>query len=83
MCYIFFFYIFCCISLCLKDLKSTGLEVYAVSPDGNCLFRAFSYQLYGDESLYDEVRGRCIDFMVRQVNFVMEGNKRSRKRDGC
>lgn len=31
-------------------LETAGLRVLSVEGDGNCLFRAFSYEVNGDES---------------------------------
>ena len=49
----------------VDTLKDRGLEMTEVEGDGNCLFRAISLQVYGDESMHGEVRRRCLDFMVR------------------
>jgi hypothetical protein len=45
-------------------LKKQGLEIVEQEGDGNCLFRAISLQVYGDASMHEEVRQRCLDFMV-------------------
>lgn len=45
-------------------LKKKGLEMVEQEGDGNCLFRAISLQVYGDASMHEEVRHRCLDFMV-------------------
>lgn len=45
-------------------LKTRGLEVQEQDGDGNCLFRAISLQVYGDGSMHEEIRKRCMDFMV-------------------
>jgi OTU domain-containing protein 5 len=31
--------------------------------DGNCLFRAVAFQLYGNEEMYDFLRGKCMDYV--------------------
>lgn len=46
-------------------LKKQGLEIVEQEGDGNCLFRAISLQVYGDASMHEEVRQRCLDFMAR------------------
>jgi hypothetical protein len=45
-------------------LKKRGLEIRHQEGDGNCLFRAISLQVYGDPGMHEEVRKRCMDFMV-------------------
>jgi len=46
-----------------NDLVTRGLKIYQVSDDGNCLFRALSYQLYGTVDLYATVREKIISYM--------------------
>jgi len=46
-------------------LKKRGLEIVEQEGDGNCLFRAISLQVYGDPSMHNEVRQRCLDHMAR------------------
>ena len=50
------------------DLIRFPHYVYDVQPDGNCLFRAFSYMLVGMESKYDVIRQKICDFIVREEN---------------
>jgi hypothetical protein len=45
--------------------KERGLEIVEQAGDGNCLFRAVSWQVYGDASMHAEIRERCMDFMAR------------------
>lgn len=47
-----------------KALKTRGLELVEQEGDGNCLFRAVSFQVYGDANAHLDVRKRCMDFMV-------------------
>jgi hypothetical protein len=46
-----------------KMLKK-GFQVVDVPPDGNCLFRAISLQVYGDQSMHKEVREAVCDYML-------------------
>mmetsp|Transcript_25276 Transcript_25276/g.38861 ORF Transcript_25276/g.38861 Transcript_25276/m.38861 type:complete len:586 (-) Transcript_25276:400-2157(-) len=46
-------------------LKKRGLEIVEQAGDGNCLFRAVSLQVYGDSSMHEEVRSKCMDFMAK------------------
>mmetsp|Transcript_18605 Transcript_18605/g.34471 ORF Transcript_18605/g.34471 Transcript_18605/m.34471 type:complete len:560 (-) Transcript_18605:113-1792(-) len=45
--------------------KKKGLTVVPVSPDGNCLFRAVAFQVYGDPERHDVVRSDCIDYLEK------------------
>lgn len=45
-------------------LETDGLEIVDMMPDGNCLFRSLSDQLFGDYgNSHDEVRSAVCDFM--------------------
>jgi len=46
-----------------NDLVTRGLKIYQVNDDGNCLFRALSFQLHGTVDLYSEVREKIITYM--------------------
>jgi hypothetical protein len=59
-------------------LKKQGLEIVEQEGDGNCLFRAISLQVYGDASMHEEVRHRCLEFMVRWSVVEMPGYARIR-----
>lgn len=43
-----------------------GWRVTAIAGDGNCLFRAISDQLFGDQELHADVRRRLVDFIERE-----------------
>lgn len=45
------------------------LEIHAVQGDGNCLFRAVSHQVYGDEAHHALVRARCMDYMESEKEY--------------
>jgi hypothetical protein len=49
----------------LAVLSSSGLRVHPMSKDGNCLFRSFSHQIFGDASRHEEVRANCYIYMVQ------------------
>eukprot|EP00475_Leptophrys_vorax_P032632 TRINITY_DN5059_c0_g1_i1.p1 TRINITY_DN5059_c0_g1~~TRINITY_DN5059_c0_g1_i1.p1 ORF type:complete len:540 (-),score=172.54 TRINITY_DN5059_c0_g1_i1:380-1999(-) len=48
-----------------KQMKEKGMDYVAVSKDGNCLYRSFAHQVFGEISRYEEVRGMCCQYMVR------------------
>jgi len=41
------------------------LELCSALGDGNCLFRAVSTQVYGDQDWHDRVRAECMDFIAK------------------
>ncbi|TVY55095.1 OTU domain-containing protein 3 [Lachnellula cervina] len=55
-------------------LQAHGLKATAIRGDGNCLFNAFSDQIYGDESHHKEIRARVVkemrDHPEQYINFV-------------
>lgn len=61
-----------------KTLDADGLEIVEMSPDGNCLFRSLSDQLFGDYGkAHFDVRSAVCDFMEKnkgdfQVFLVFE-----------
>lgn len=48
------------------------LEMVEMEGDGNCLFRAISLQVYGDQNMHAEVRKACLDFMERDVSHFQD-----------
>jgi len=61
-----------------KTLDADGLEIVEMSPDGNCLFRSLSDQLFGDNgNAHYDVRSAVCNFMEKdkgdfQVFLVFE-----------
>ena len=50
-------------------LSSLPYELHTESKDGNCLFRAFAHQLWGDASLHPRVRAQCCDYIEREGQY--------------
>jgi len=48
-----------------KALRQGGLEIREQEGDGNCLFRAVSFQVYGDANMHMDVRQQCLDHMSK------------------
>lgn len=44
------------------DLDEIGLRIFSMGADGNCLFRAFSHQVYGTEDHFKYIRKRTMDY---------------------
>ena len=40
----------------LTNLRSQGRHTYNVLPDGNCMFRALSHQLFGTDEFHHQLR---------------------------
>src|SRR4051812_8795373 len=51
---------------------STNLELRPTIGDGNCLFRAVSTQVFGDEDWHDRVRAECTDFIQKDRRHFKE-----------
>ena len=56
----------------LRTAHRPSLEVVEMDGDGNCLFRAISLQVYGDQSNHADVRRSCLDFMERESDHYRE-----------
>ena len=70
----------------LKELSKTKpKECIDISPDGNCLFNAISYQISGDEMFHDCVRQKLCDYIegnwkqVSRMAGVMKKEYKSEK----
>jgi len=48
------------------------LEMVEMEGDGNCLFRAISLQVYGDQGMHGEVRKNCLDFMQKDTSHFQD-----------
>lgn len=46
-------------------MRRKGLSVVDVEPDGNCLFRSVSHQIYGDAERHYTVRKSCVEHMSK------------------
>lgn len=70
-----------------KLKKVRGFIIKPMLEDGACLFRAVAEQVYGDQSMHDEVRKNCMNYMIKNSdyysNYVTEDFKSyiDRKRD--
>lgn len=62
-----------------KSLSERGLKIQEMDEDGACLFRAISYQLYGDQEMHDVIRQQTMDYIYQNreyfAQFITEGNK--------
>lgn len=49
-------------------LDATNLAATSTKGDGNCLFRALSDQVYGDENSHSEIRSKVVDFLSQNAD---------------
>lgn len=60
-----------------KSLSEQGLIIKETEEDGACLFRAISYQLYGDQEMHDIIRQQTMDYIYQNreyfAQFITEG----------
>lgn len=45
-------------------MSERGLKIEEQDGDGNCLFRAVAFQVYGDENLHTLLREKCMDYVL-------------------
>lgn len=43
----------------------TSLKVIEMDPDGHCLYRAVAFQVYGDPDMYQQVRNKVADYVLK------------------
>lgn len=55
-----------------RCFSAGGLRVVPIEGDGNCLFRAISHQLYGDESFHGSVRKEAVAHLRAHGDFYSE-----------
>ncbi|KAJ1467185.1 hypothetical protein T484DRAFT_1859648 [Baffinella frigidus] len=46
--------------------RTKGFKVRNMDKDGNCLFRAISDQIYGDPGMHEEVREKCMNYLLAE-----------------
>lgn len=60
-----------------KSLSERGLIIKEMEEDGACLFRAISFQLYGDQGMHDSIREQTMDYIFKNreyfEQFITEG----------
>ncbi|OQR93732.1 hypothetical protein THRCLA_12229 [Thraustotheca clavata] len=52
-----------------QALGEKNLSLISIQGDGNCMFRAISHQIYGDEKYHSIVRNSCIDYMLEEKTY--------------
>ena len=51
----------------ISGLNSKELSLIEIKADGNCLFRAVAFQLYGSDFYHLQVRRKVVQFMENNV----------------
>lgn len=52
-----------------KEMSKRGLIIKEMEEDGACLFRAISFQLYGDQDMHEMIRQQTMDYIVSLHRF--------------
>lgn len=52
-----------------NKMRQFNLKVVKIQADGNCLFRAISHQLHGNENLHQNLREQCCDHIENDKDF--------------
>ena len=55
-----------------KSLSERGLLIKEMEEDGACLFRAISYQLYGDQEMHDIIRQQTCDYIYQNREYFTQ-----------
>lgn len=55
-----------------KIMENNNFLIKKVVGDGNCMFRAFSDQVYGSEKYHNVLREKCMDYLVVQKRFFQQ-----------
>jgi hypothetical protein len=55
-----------------NDLLQVNLRIKDITGDGNCLFRAISDQIYGNEDYYSIIKSKCFDYMELEKDFFCQ-----------
>lgn len=50
----------------VREFEKNNLVMKEVGGDGNCLFRAVSDQLYGEETFHGEIRQLCMRYILQE-----------------
>ena len=53
----------------LKEVEQLNWKLVEVDADGNCLYRCFGIEIYGDTERHMEVRNECCKYMRNHMNF--------------
>ena len=60
------------------ELMKINLKIKEIEGDGNCLYRALADQIYGEDSNYEILKAKCMDYLELEKEFFsqfIEGGK--------
>ena len=55
-----------------NNMEKINFNIKIIEKDGNCLFRAISDQIYGDEKYYSILREKCMDYLEIERDFFQQ-----------
>ena len=55
-----------------KSMNESQLVIKETERDGNCMFRAISDQIYGDEKFHDIIRDKCMNYIQEEASFFQQ-----------
>lgn len=55
-----------------SQLLSRGLRIVDMRADGNCLFRALAYAVWGDAEFHVPLRAKVIDYLVQERDYFSQ-----------
>jgi hypothetical protein len=58
-----------------QDLIRKGFIINIIDADGNCLFRAISFIVYGDENHYKIIRAATVEYLKKHRDLIDVGDK--------
>ena len=53
----------------LKEVEQLNWKLIVVDADGNCLYRCFGIEIYGDTARHMKVRNECCKYMRENMDF--------------
>lgn len=55
-----------------NEMNKVNLFIKEIKGDGNCLFRAISDQVYGNEKYHEIIRNKCMDYILMEKKFFAQ-----------
>ncbi|KAK2711883.1 hypothetical protein QYM36_012866, partial [Artemia franciscana] len=55
-----------------KKMIKRGFLIKVMHPDGACLFRSVSDQVYGDQEMHSLVRQQCMDYIIANADYFRQ-----------
>lgn len=55
-----------------KEMSKRGLIIKDMEEDGACLFRAISFQMYGDQDMHEAIRQQTMDYIYQNREYFAQ-----------